>query len=195
MNTQNNNLKSLVIKAAIVLVVFAAGVFVAKIFSKPSAQVENPPVAAAQQIAAPANPNPITSAFMSKGVANCAGRVEQVTNYLGGKAETGAVVFLPAGNANLTAISTSLEIVAGTDSAYVSTSFAPTQNGCAAVYDAVSYWPKKCDDVIAEGYKGKKVENAIKKHIKSVTLDANSKVFFMNAGEAGCVSIKKEVLF
>jgi hypothetical protein len=152
---------------------------------------------AQQQVALPKNMNAITKLFVGKGVLTCAQKIEQVTSYLGANGTLGAVVFVPGANANQNVVSTSLEIV-GKDkkTAYATISFSPNAaNGCGVTYDAVAFWPKKCDVVAEEAFKGKKIGKPVQKNIKPIDLDANSKVFLMPVGEASCLSIKKEVLF
>ena len=88
-----------------------------------------------------------------------------------------------------------LEVPTDAGSAYVSATFAPGQaNGCGATYDAVSYWPQKCEAVAAKQFAGfKRMEQALRKNITVLDGGAATKVFLMPAG-SGCVSIKKEVV-
>lgn len=150
-----------------------------------------------QQVVMPATMNSVTKILAEKGLKVCAQKVEQVTNYLGAGGTIGAVLFTPAANIDQNVVSISLEIIgADKKSAYATVSFSPNAaNGCSVAYDATAFWPKKCDEVTAENYKGKKLGKAVQKNIHTLDLSANSKVFLMPVGQASCLSIKKEVLF
>lgn len=81
-----------------------------------------------------------------------------------------------------------------TGSAYVSAHFAPNQaNGCGAAYDAVAYWPQKCEAVAGKRFATLKKVGQLKKDIAILDGGPALKVFLMPAG-TGCVSIKKEVV-
>ncbi|MFN4343210.1 MAG: hypothetical protein ACK4FE_14440 [Azonexus sp.] len=78
--------------------------------------------------------------------------------------------------------------------AYVSAHFAPNQaNGCGAAYDAVAYWPQKCDAVAGKQFAALRKVGQLKKDITILDGGPATKVFLMPAG-SGCVSIKKEVV-
>ncbi len=66
-------------------------------------------------------------------------------------------------------------------------------NGCGAAYDAVVYWPLKCDAVAAKQFASLKKVGQLKKDISVLDGGVATKVFLMPAG-SGCVSIKKEVV-
>lgn len=138
--------------------------------------------------------NTITQTVVQKGVLNCASRIEQVTNFLGYGPQAGVVVIIPPVQSDQRIIPLTMEVNSGSGSAYVSATFAPNQaNGCGAAYDAVIYWPQKCDAVAARQFSGFKKIGALKKEIIVLDGGVATKVFLMPAG-AGCVSIKKEVV-
>ncbi len=91
-------------------------------------------------------------------------------------------------------IPVAMEIQTESGSAYVSAQFAPNQaNGCGAAYDAVVYWPQKCDAVAGKQFAALKKVGQMKKDITVLDGGIATKVFLMPAG-SGCVSIKKEVV-
>ena len=78
--------------------------------------------------------------------------------------------------------------------AYISASFAPNQaNGCGATYDAVVYWPEKCEAVAGKQFAVFKKIGVLKSEITVLDGGPTTKVFLMQAG-SGCLSIKKEVV-
>lgn len=164
------------------------------------AQAEPAPAERARPAPAAATPAPsavnaITQAAVSKGVLACAGRVNQVTDFLTGGKPAGVFLFLPPAQPDQRLLSVSVEAGAIDPPAYVSASFAPNQaNGCGAVYEAVAYWPQACDKVAAGQFAELKRGPVLRKSIQVLEgAGPGSRVFLMPAG-AGCVSIKKEVV-
>jgi hypothetical protein len=154
------------------------------------------PAAATAPSAAPAaTPNAVTVAAVQQGVLSCASRINQVTHFLGFGPQAGAVLMPHAQQPDTRLLPLALEVPTDAGSAYVSATFAPGQaNGCGATYDAVSYWPQKCEAVAAKQFAGfKRMEQALRKNITVLDGGAATKVFLMPAG-SGCVSIKKEVV-
>jgi len=155
--------------------------------------------ASAQQESVPyGNPavNPATRAAVNGGALSCAGRINQVINFLSdGCQGVGAQVTVPAVDPDRKLISVSLEIQnEKIPVAYAGTCFAPNQaNGCGAMYETVVYWNKICDDVAAKQFEELKRVGAMHKEIAVLDGGADLKVFLMPAG-SGCVSIKKEVI-
>lgn len=144
--------------------------------------------------AQPGTPNPITQAAAQKGVLACAGRIEQVSNFLGFSPQSGALLMAPSAQPDQRLVPLVMEVPAGDGGAYISASFAPNQaNGCGATYDAVVYWPQSCDVVAPKSFAGLKNLGRLKGHIAVLDGGPNLKVFLMPAG-AGCVSVKKEVV-
>ena len=104
------------------------------------------------------------------------------------------LLMLPAAPADQRLVPFAFELPTSTGSGYVSASFAPNQaNGCGATYDAVVYWPQRCEEVAEQRFGAFKRAGLLKKDI--VVLDGGpaTKVFLMSAG-SGCVSIKKELV-
>ena len=144
--------------------------------------------------------NGLAQAAIRTGAANCAARVNQVSNFLIGNAQAGVNLMFPTVEGDRRMLSASLEIPGGaTGLAYGSMTFAPNQaNGCGAVYETVVYWPKKCDDVAAKEYQGLKRVGVVQKQIQVLDNGSTMRVFLMpvDAGlmSAGCVGIKKELV-
>ena len=163
--------------------------------SAKSTDKKTKPVASSQQSAVPADANPLTKAFAGKGVTSCAARINQVTNFLGSGGTTGAFLFIPSQKVNQQLVSASMEVVdKDKKSAYMSASFASNQaNGCGAVYDAIAWWPNKCEEVASSQFNGKKSIGNLKQSIGVLDLGPTTRVFLMPAGD-GCISIKKEVV-
>jgi hypothetical protein len=139
--------------------------------------------------------NAIAKAFEDKGTKNCAARIDQITNFIGTNANTGAVLYFPASAPDKQMVSVSLEAVdKDKKSAYASTSFAPNgAGGCAAVYDAVAWFPESCENVASKQFAEKKISGKIKENISTIELDGGARVFLMPTKD-GCISIKKELV-
>jgi len=178
-----------------ILLIFTLAVAVGLATLIPMATAQNKPAAApAKQPAV--NINKITELANKSGVKYCAGRINQVSNFLtGGVPGVGAMLFLPPNNPDHQLVSVSMEIPQkDASAAYASASFAPSQaNGCGGMYETVVYWPQKCD-VVAENTFGKlKKIGALSKTIFVWDGGVTTKIFLMPAGK-GCVSIKKEIV-
>ncbi|MBT3309635.1 MAG: hypothetical protein HOL04_00995 [Gammaproteobacteria bacterium] len=139
--------------------------------------------------------NAITSAAVQQGVLGCAGRVEQVTNFLGFGSEAGALIMVAPQQPDQRVLSVGMEIHTANDkAAYVSAHFSPNQaNGCGAAYDAVVYWESSCNRVAETQFTGMKSVGLLKSAITVLDGGIATKVLLMPAG-SGCVSIKKEVV-
>lgn len=158
------------------------------------AQTSAPPAARQAVPLQNAPANAITQTAVQQGVLNCAARINQVTTYLGYTAQAGALLMTPPAQPDQRLVPLAMELPTDAGAAYASASFAPNQaNGCGATYDAVSYWPQKCDAVAARQFAGLKNLGQLKKSITVLDGGMATKVFLMPAG-AGCVSIKKEVV-
>jgi hypothetical protein len=139
-------------------------------------------------------PSIVTQAAVQKGVLNCAGRINQVVNFLGFNAKAGAVLMIPPAQPDSRLIPVAMEIPFEGGVAYVSASFAPNQaNGCGATYDSILYWPLSCDKVQVQQFKALKETGKMSKEITILDGGSDLKVFLMPAG-SGCISIKKEVV-
>jgi uncharacterized protein (UPF0333 family) len=143
---------------------------------------------------APATNN-ITQAAMKAGVNSCAGRINQITNFLlTGSQGAGATLFLPDDYPDKQLFSASIEIPLKGNTAYASVSFAPNQaGGCNGMYETVIYWPQNCAQVAEKQFSSFQKTNALSKTIAVRESGTTAKVFLMPAG-TGCVSIKKEII-
>ncbi len=149
---------------------------------------------AAPLTVSPSPTNALTQAAVQQGVLNCASRINQVTSFLGFTPQAGAVLMTPPNAQDQRLIPLAMEIPTEGGSAYVSVHLAPNQaNGCGAAYDAVVYWPQKCDAVAGKQFATLKKIGQMKKDITVLDGGLATKVFLMPAGN-GCVSIKKEVV-
>lgn len=159
------------------------------------AQTQAPPAAAPTASPAGSNgANAVTQAAVQQGARTCASRINQVSNFLGFGPQAGAVLMLPPSQPDQRLIPLAMEVPAEGGSAYVSANFAPNQaNGCGAAYDAVVYWPQKCEAVAVKHFAGLKRAGQMKTNITMLDGGPATKIFLMPAG-SGCVSIKKEVV-
>lgn len=151
------------------------------------------PVQEAPQQQAPANG--ITQALFNAGAITCAPQINRVSNFLTEGTQAGAYLFVPPKEVDRNLVSVSLEIQAqGAPVTYASATFSPgTAVGCAAMYEAVTYWPGSCPNVAAQIFKEATSVGALKQGISMLEISATARVFLVPAGQ-GCVSIKKEVL-
>ena len=139
-------------------------------------------------------PSIVTRAAVQKGVLHCAGRINQVVNFLGFTEKAGAVLLIPPTQPDARLIPVAMEIPFAGGVAYASASFAPNQaNGCGATYDSVVYWPLACDKVRETQFKVLQEGGKMSKEITILDGGSELKVFLMPAG-SGCISIKKEVV-
>ena len=152
----------------------------------------------AQETVQAGNPevNPITKVVVNAGALSCAGRVNQVMNFLAAGSEKVSVqAYVPSANPDRSLISISLGIQnKNLPVAYASTCFAPNQaNGCGAMYETVMYWNMNCDKVAEKQFAGMKRSGNMGKDIIVLDGGPELKVFLMPAG-SGCIAIKKEIL-
>jgi hypothetical protein len=159
------------------------------------AQTATVPNAAQQATAIQNAPtNAVTQAAVQQGVFTCAGRINQVTSFLGYTPKAGVLLMTPPTQPDQRLIPLVMELPTDGGSAYVVASFAPNQaNGCGATYDAVSWWPNKCDSVATAQFPTLKNLGQLRKDVTVLDGGAATKVFLMPAG-SGCLSIKKEVV-
>ena len=119
-----------------------------------------------------------------------------MVNYLGVDDKAGALLMVAPTQQDQRFVSLSMELPSPTTntSTHVSANFAPNQaNGCGASYDAVTYWPKTCDELGSQNFAAFKSLGRIKKDVRVLDGGATLKVFLLPAG-SGCVSIRKEVV-
>lgn len=157
---------------------------------KAAAQGGNPAPQAQQQ----PQVNNLASAAAQQGMLACAGRINQVSSFLGFGADAGALLMVPPNNQDQRLVPLAMELPTPAGPAYASASFAPNQaNGCGASYEAVVYWPQPCDTVAAKQFGTLRKVGFLKKAIAVLDAGVATKVFLMPAG-SGCVSIKKEAV-
>ena len=175
----------------------------APVVAQPAAPAGGEPAPAQQSPAQPAATAPqaagatnaITRAAVAQGVLSCAARINQVTNYVGYNDRSGALVMTtPGQQMDQRLLPVIMEIQTGSGVAYASATFAPNQaNGCGATYDAVAYWPLKCDQVATKQFSSFKKVGTLRKDLTVLDGGVATKVLLMTAG-AGCVSVKKELV-
>lgn len=178
-------------------VALAGGLFLAP-FAQAGSTADPATSTPVNQPAAPApsagGANAITQAAVQQGALNCVSRINQVSNFLGFNAQAGAVLMMPPSQPDQRLIPLAMEVPTEGGSAYVSATFAPNQaNGCGAAYDAVVYWPQKCEAVAIKQFADLRRAGYVKTSIAVLDGGPATKVFLMPAG-SGCVSIKKEVV-
>lgn len=172
-------------------------VLLVQVFCLPSAHSQtNPSGALSLQPAAEAGPNAMTQALVQRGVLSCAARVEQVSRFLGFGPQAGAHLMPPGAPADQRLFSVQMELQAGAGgNSFVDMSFAPQQaNGCGATYQTVSFWPQSCETVGNEQFAGLKPSPPMQRDVTVLNVSPSTKVFLMRAGNAGCISMKKEIV-
>lgn len=162
----------------------------------PRLEVPSVPVVSARTgpAVAPAGIGPIAQNAAQAGVRRCLPRIDQVVNFLSTGAQTGAMVFTSPNDADNRQLSVSLEVLGSNGLSYIDTGYAPSSAGCDAMYQSVTYWTNSCDEVAKSAFPNFLKTNPIRQHIAVLDGGPSAKVFLMPAG-AGCVSIKKEVVF
>lgn len=161
---------------------------------------ERASVAVPAPAASPAT-NPLRKAVEQRGFGACGARVEQVSNFVGFGQAAGAFLMSSGGVASASASDQRLlpllmEIPLGPTSAVVSASFAsgPAGGTCSATYDAIVYWPQGCEVVLATQFATLRRLGLLKRDVLVLDGGPATKVFLMMAG-AGCISVKKELVY
>lgn len=157
------------------------------------AQSPPAPAAVAPVAAAPGGLNAVTAALQKAGVKRCTAQIQKVTAFLTDKARTGTTVFPMAANPDDTLVSISSEIINTNAVTYAGATFAPRADGCSAVYEQVSHWQNKCEEVHAAQYPSFKPKGVLQAQIKVYYNSAATQVMMVPAG-TGCVVIKKEIV-
>lgn len=177
------------------IVILAVSFILVSVTFLATAQVKNQPIPSktpAKQ-PAPQTANNISQAAYKSGVRTCAGRINQITNFLSAGVNAGYMMFFSKTNPDQQMASVSMEIPVNNNTAYASVSVAPGQASyCGGIYETVVYWPQNCAAVEAQNFGSLKKGKMLSKNI-SVRDGGDVKVFLMPAG-AGCVSIKKEMV-
>ncbi len=154
------------------------------------------PVTSSRASAIPpvANLGPVAQGAAQNGIRRCLSSIDQVSGFLSAGAQTGAMVFAPPIEADNRLSSVSLEVLGNNGLSYIDTSYAPNATGCDAMYQTVTYWTNSCDEVARVAFPSFKKSGPLRQYVAVLDGGPSAKVFLMPAG-AGCVSIKKEVLY
>ena len=151
----------------------------------------------AQPAAVPAATTPYAIGAQRIGVSKCIGRINQITSFvIGANPNSGTVLNSPNSEVNQRIVSAVLEVEDKGATSFVSSSFAPGIGpaDCSGTYDQVTYWNATCAQVAISSFSTFKPARALFKNVQSLENGPQAKVFLMPAG-AGCVSIKKEMLY
>jgi hypothetical protein len=154
-----------------------------------------PPQVPSEQHSAASPGRAIAEEMGKRGVTSCGGRIAQVTDFLRAGGTVAADMFLPPapGDRHLASLSLAILDKSGT-SVFGSASFSPQQkHGCDAVYDAITWWPKKCPDVASSLFAGAKPRGVLGRTVTVLDLGPNMSAFLMPTAD-GCIAIKKEVV-
>lgn len=171
---------------------FVGGVVAITVIVVP-AFAQNTVAPAAPASAASGGLNPVTTALQKAGVKRCSNQIQRVTSFLTTKARSGTTVFPLATNPDDGIVSISSEIISANVASYAGASFAPRADGCSAVYEQVTHWQNKCEDVYAAQYPTFQAKGALQQQIKVYYNNAATQVMMVPAG-TGCVVIKKEIV-
>jgi len=137
----------------------------------------------------------MTQAAAQAGVLTCAGRIEQIAQFLGAGNQVNFLFLLPAAPRDQRLVAAAMEIGnKAVPSAYASAEFAASTQGCGASYETVTYWPAPCEEVVAKDFPGVRKAPDLGKSIAALDAGSNARIFLMPAGAAGCITIKKELL-
>lgn len=152
--------------------------------------------------AAPAKPNwgngeqVLTQVTQNAGVRSCKPLADKVNRYLIADSQASGLLFIAPENANGRIFSGTLEIESKQGSTtYASASYAPYgEVGCGVAYDAVTYWKESCAEVSSKVLKDLRPLGPLGSKITMLDGGPAMRMFLMPAG-AGCIQIKKEVLY
>jgi hypothetical protein len=152
--------------------------------------------------AAPAKPNwgngeqVLAQVTQNAGVRTCKPLADKVNRYLIADSQSSGVLFIAPENANGHVFSGTLEIESKQGSTtYASASYAPYgEVGCGVAYDAVTYWKESCAEVSSKVLKELRPLGPLGSKITMLDGGPAMRMFLMPAG-AGCIQIKKEVLY
>jgi hypothetical protein len=151
---------------------------------------------AAQQRPPPPGIHPVAQAAANAGAVECMGQINRLSHALTANARSGAFLFMHPNEGAQRLTSVSFEVAAQDTVAYSTASFTPVVGGgCQALYEAVVYWEKPCEEVARTAFSTLKPTKALMKDIQ-ILADPKSqqRAFLMPAGK-GCVSIKKDLIF
>lgn len=197
------NIKSFFTAAAFSGLVLAAFSVAAQNASKSrNAQAAQKPMPAPATLAAVAKSNEanaeqfLAQAAVNAGVRTCKPLADRVNRYLIGESQSTGLLSASPENANARIFSSTIEIETLQGSTtYASTTYAPYGDaGCGVAYDSVTYWNDSCKDVAAKQLAALKVMGTLGNKITMLDGGPAMRMFLMPAG-AGCVQIKKEIVY
>lgn len=148
----------------------------------------------ASAVPQPITLGPVAQGAAENGIRRCLPRIDQTVTFLSVGAQTGAMVFTSPADPDNRLSSVALEVLGSNGLSYVDTGYAPNTTSCDAMYQTVTYWTDPCSEVARVAFPTFKKTNSLRQHIAVLDGGPSAKVFLMPAG-AGCISIKKEVLF
>lgn len=151
---------------------------------------------ATQKTPAATPANPFTQAAAKAGLSKCVRRIGQITDFVTAKTQSKGLLFTAPKTPDSRISSISLEIRSPNALSYAGATFAPGSPAgeCGGLYEAVTYWNNRCDDVGAKAFGKFKRTTPLREAIATLDGGPNVKVFLMPAGQ-GCVSIKKEMIY
>jgi len=197
------NIKSFFTAAAFSGLALAAFSVAAQNASKSrNAQAAQKPVPAPATLAAVVKSNEanaeqfLAQAAVNAGLRSCKPLADRVNRYLIGESQSTGLLSASPENANARIFSSTIEIETLQGSTtYASTTYAPYGDaGCGVAYDAVTYWNESCKEVAAKQLAALKVMGTLGNKITMLDGGPAMRMFLMPAG-AGCVQIKKEIVY
>ncbi|MDM0055360.1 hypothetical protein [Variovorax fucosicus] len=155
-------------------------------------------VAAYAQQGAPAGPNANTLDQLARaaGVQKCAQAATAVSPFMTGfGAEHGALLMAHPVAPDAAMFGATIERTTEHGPSLVSAWFAPTPRGnCDVGYDLIDVWPKACQDVAREVFNHAAPLVGVGRSVGVLALGPTHHVYLIGT-TAGCVSIRKEVLY
>jgi len=162
--------------------VFLGGLIAAQVFGQVPAPAAGPI-------------NPVEMLARQVGASRCADMARRVGDQVVGASPSAGVVLAPSGSTDQALISASIETRDAQGMHFVSAFLAPNaRNGCDGGYDDIRYWPKVCDQLVIDELRGLSAIHPLGPEIGTLVAGASQRIYLMPAG-AGCVSIRKEILF
>ena len=165
--------------------------------TKSTKPAPSPTPTAQPQQASTAPINAIAQAMAKQGVSRCVPRASQLTGFLTANAQAGVMMFVDPNGPDQRLSSVSMEVRGQNKSLnYASATFMPSEASidCGGLYEAVTYWNNKCDDVGARAFGNFKRAAPLHQSIATLAGGPTVRVFLIPAG-AGCVSVKREIVY
>lgn len=145
----------------------------------------------------------LTRAIESAGIINCKPLSDRALDLIVGETPSSGLLFVAPQDADTRIFSTSIAVEDPARTTYASASFASYGYlGCGMAVDFVTYWPDSCANVATvldkqlQAVRGNRPSTQARLGTRTIMLDGgpNMRMFLMPAG-AGCVQIKKEMLY